>query len=165
MSRKQTTTYRDTYFAVVEDNPESPKVLAVFKNFKAGCTFLAAKFRERLKKDDASSRHMNPQRRIELEIAKDRAAKAQSNKYSFGNETYCVWDFEPPEKGVEAGLKEALHEIDRMAEQRREVHERMMPKYYNPDYAQLHYGAEMKAMDEMRRRIVVLLQVCEMDNA
>ena len=152
----------NTLFAAVKYDDESPKVLAVFPTLKAACTFIAAKLRDRLRKDNAAKRHMNPQRRLELEIAARNAAKHTANEFKFGEETFCVWDFDKPKKDSKVGLEEALWEINRMAEQRREVHERMMPKYYNPDFAQLHYGAEMKAMEEMRRRIVVLIQVCTM---
>ena len=162
MLKNNTTTQGNTQFAAVKYDDESPKVLAVFPTLKAACTFLAAKFRDRLKKDDAAARHMNPQKRVQLEIAERNAARHKANKFTFGNETYCVWDFDLPKKDSKTGLEEALWEIDRMAEQRRELHERMMPKYYNKDYAQLHYGAEMSAMDEMRRRLVVLIQVCTM---
>ena len=162
MKKKTAAEVHTTLFAAVKYDDECPKVLAVFPTLKAACTFIAAKLRDRIKKDDAAKRHMNPQRRLELEIAERSAAKHNANKFTFGEETYCVWDFDKPKKETKAGLAEALWEIDRMAEQRREVHERMMPKYYNPDFAQLHYGAEMKAMEEMRRRLVVLIQVCTM---
>ena len=162
MKKKTAAEVHTTLFAAVKYDDKCPKVLAVFPTLKAACTFIAAKLRDRIKKDDAAKRHMNPQRRLELEIAERNAAKHNANKFTFGEETYCVWDFDKPKKETKAGLEEALWEIDRMAEQRREVHERMMPKYYNPDFAQLHYGAEMKAIDEMRRRIVVLIQVCNM---
>ena len=162
MLKNNTTTQGKTQFAAVKYDDECPKVLAVFPTLKAACTFIAAKLRDRIKKDDAAKRHMNPQRRLELEIAARNAAKHNANEFTFGEETFCVWDFDKPKKDSKVGLEEALWEIDRMAEQRREVHERMMPKYYNPDFAQLHYGAEMKAMEEMRRRLVVLIQVCTM---
>lgn len=161
-NKKITAESHETLFAAVKFDDESPKVLAVFPTLKAACTFLAAQFRDRLKKDDAAARPMNPQRRLQLEIAKQSAARHKANRFTFGNETYCVWDFYLPKKDSKTGLEEALLELDRMAEQRRELHERMMPKYYNKDYAQSHYDAEMSAMDEMRRRLVVLIQVCTM---
>ena len=155
-------TTHGSIFAAVKYDDECPKVLGVFTTLKAACTFIAAKLRDRIKKDDTAKRHMNPQRRLELEIAARSAAKRKATEFRFGEEEYCVWDFDEPKKEHKAGIEAVLWEIGRMAERRREVHERMMPKYYNPDFAQLHYGAEMKAMDDMRRRLAVLLQICKM---